>query len=309
MKCIRPKLGVQGGSKKQRAQPVSNSEMGTLDGAILMGGVSTGGADFVVVFCKQFLDFRMVVEFTALIKEDILVGTSRAVVFEEVSQPSHRSSFGDSGVTMEAACVMIGNQDPSGFTIEANKFSLALLVSGAGAGEGEVDGEALVCPGGCLGCVRTSRLLGHLSLDADWAFIKDGISSRELGDTLDGVVGIVQVIITGMPKALVPEKSFRLCLEGMDGGGLVDEVVPGDLRELRRHGCQLGQEGGVLFHLMLMDSLVMCRGASCIERWIGSPQGMNGPFLEGGGVAGSGQRTSSIKVRWNDGLGVAVATG
>ena len=65
----------------------------------------------------------------------------------------------------------------------------------------------------------------------------------------------------------------------------------------------------IVHQLVLMDGLVMCGGASCIERRIRSPQGMNGPFLEGGGVAGSGQRISSIKVRWNDGLGVAVATG
>ena len=103
VKSIGPKLGFQGGTKQERAQPIANVEMRAFDRAILMGGVGTGGADFAVAFSKQFLDFRVVVKFTALVKEDILARALGGMIFQEVAEPMNRSAFRDPSITMFAA--------------------------------------------------------------------------------------------------------------------------------------------------------------------------------------------------------------
>ena len=156
-----------------------------------------------------------------MIEENILVRAVRAVVLEEVTQPVDWGSFGDTCVTMEAAGVVVCNQDPSCFTIEANKFCLALLVSRASPGEREINGETLVGTCRCFGSVGTSGMFCHLGLDANRAGIEDRVGTGEFGNTLDSLVGIVEAVVTWVPKALVPEKSLGLSFQGIDRGGLV----------------------------------------------------------------------------------------
>jgi len=63
-------------------------------------GISTGRSDVVSKSGEELVHFRIVVELTALVHEDIFTRTSRSVFLEEVSEPVDRRGFGDPCVAM-----------------------------------------------------------------------------------------------------------------------------------------------------------------------------------------------------------------
>ena len=97
---------------------------------------------------------------------------------------------------------------------------------------------------GCSsGGVGTSGFLGLLGTDASGALVQDRVHVLELGDTFDMLVGVVQIVITGMAKALVPEKALRSSLDGSKGGVFVDVIVEVNGMKCIWDFLHLGTEG------------------------------------------------------------------
>ena len=128
--------------------------MSTFNRTILVRGIGTSGADNILVLLEELANFRVVVKFTTLVKEDILVLAFRGVGGEECIQPINGRSFGDAGITMHHPGEMVSNKNPTSFTIETNKVSLSSGIFGLGSREGKVDGETLVRLSGRAGPVE-----------------------------------------------------------------------------------------------------------------------------------------------------------
>ena len=71
--------------------------MGTLDGAILVGGIGTSGIHSVVEFLKKGNNERVFVKFTALVKDDVFVVDVRRVLGEPGVEPVEGGTLGDTG--------------------------------------------------------------------------------------------------------------------------------------------------------------------------------------------------------------------
>ncbi len=55
-----------------------------------------------------------------------------------------------------------------------------------------------------------------LRLDAGRALVQDRSPMGELGHSVNMLVGVVQVVVTGMTKTLMPKKAFSGDTEGVD---------------------------------------------------------------------------------------------
>ena len=83
--------------------------------------------------------------------------------------------------------------------------------------EREVDRETLKGYRGCARTILTCRFLRLLGLSTSGALVENRVFMVELRHSFDVLVCMEQIIITWMPKTLMPEKSFSLSLNGLDG--------------------------------------------------------------------------------------------
>ena len=201
---IWPKFCIKVGAKEEGSNAIGNGEMGAFDGSILVGGVGTGGTDVVAKSCKKFSNFGVVEKFTTLVQKNIFVCTLRGMILEETAEPMKGESFGDTGVTVETTSEVIRNDDPTGLSIYAKIVFLTCLVFRFYAGKGGINRKALVWSSGNTSGVRTGSFLCLLSLDTGGAIVKDWVGLVKLGNTFDMFMGIVEVVVGGMPKAVMP---------------------------------------------------------------------------------------------------------
>ena len=66
----------------------------------------------------------------------------------------------------------------------------------------------------------------------------------ELGDSLDVLVGVVEVVVTGVTQPLVPQESFSGSTNLVDGGALLNEFMEGQAMELLGNSIQFGTQLG-----------------------------------------------------------------
>ena len=125
------------------------------------------------------------------------------------------------------ACEVISDKYPTGFAVEADIVFAALLVLGFGTREGEVNGEALVGLGSSASGVVTGSFLGLFGTNAGGTLVEDGVHVFELGNTFDMFVCVVQVVVAGVSKAMVPQEAFSGGANGIDRGILLDVFVEG----------------------------------------------------------------------------------
>lgn len=59
-------------------------------------------------------------------------------------------------------------------------------------------------------------MFGLFGSDARGALVKDGVSMKEFGNTVDVFMCVVEVLIGGMAEALMPKESFRSGFYGED---------------------------------------------------------------------------------------------
>ena len=98
------------------------------------------------------------------------------------------------------ASKMVSNENPRGLTIEANEVRTTSLILGRHTRKGEINGKTLVRASSNLDRIRTSRCLGLLELDAGRTLVNHrvlGLISK-LGNTVDSLVGMIQIFLTGM---------------------------------------------------------------------------------------------------------------
>ena len=100
---------------------------------------------------------------------------------------------------------MVSNEESGGLTIEANEVRTTSLIVGCHNGEGEINEKSLIRAGSSFDRVRTSRRLGLLGLDADGTLVNHRVlvDISKLGDTINGLVSIIQILIAGMAQTLV----------------------------------------------------------------------------------------------------------
>mmetsp|Transcript_20761 Transcript_20761/g.57389 ORF Transcript_20761/g.57389 Transcript_20761/m.57389 type:complete len:267 (+) Transcript_20761:1422-2222(+) len=139
VESIRPEFCIEIGADEHGTNSVSHGEMSTFDGAILVGGIGTSGANVIAMFGKQGLNVRIVVEFATLVEENIFVGAVRSMVFEKMIEPVDGGGFRETGIAVEAASEMIGDENPTGFAVEAFVVKSALVILGTDARERKVD--------------------------------------------------------------------------------------------------------------------------------------------------------------------------
>ena len=87
MERIRPEFDVEIGTVKERADGISDSKMRAFNRAVLIGGVGTCGAHFVFEALEETADFRVMVEFSALVQVDVLTRRTGRMVLEKVLKP------------------------------------------------------------------------------------------------------------------------------------------------------------------------------------------------------------------------------
>ena len=100
MERLGPKLDREIGTQQKSSNGVSYHKVAAFNWSILIRGISTSGSDVVSKSGEELAHFRIVVELTALVHEDIFARTSRSVFLEEVSEPVDRRGFGDPCVAM-----------------------------------------------------------------------------------------------------------------------------------------------------------------------------------------------------------------
>ncbi len=101
---------------------------------------------------------------------------------------------------------MVRNENVSCLTIETLvRSSTCLVVFGALTGEGEIDGESLPWYGGfASGRMGTERRFLQLGCNADGAGVKDWVGVLEGRNTINVLVGSIEIGIAWVGKALVP---------------------------------------------------------------------------------------------------------
>ena len=279
---------------------VSNSEMSTFNGSILVGGVSASWTDLIVVLLEEFLDFQITVQFPSLIHVDVFVRTTRRVVCKEVVKPLEGRSLGDASVANVATGEVVGDQDPTCFTIETKVVFNTFTVFGLGTREQEVDRETLKRDLCSHGGMLTSRLLALFGLDARRTLLEDRIMMFELGDAFDIVVGVEEVVITRMSQALMPEKTFSSSFDLVDGSAVLNVVMKGNLVMGDREVTEIAAEIGVFMFLVSVDVLDGSAFTGGFEIGIGRECKVKGVEWGSSGVV-------CIKDRGNKGHGISFA--
>jgi hypothetical protein len=100
---------------------------------------------------------------------------------------------------------MIRKENVTRLAIESTVRGGTSLVFGSLSSEGEVDGDALPRYSGFASGMVAGRGLLQFRCNAGGTGVKDGVSALEGRNTIDVLVGSIEVSIAGMSKALVPE--------------------------------------------------------------------------------------------------------
>ena len=217
--------------------------MATFHRAILVRGIGTGRAEFVAKACEELLNVRVVEQLTTLVKEDILVTGAGGMFLEEMAKPVNGCSFGDAGVAMFHAGEVVGDEDPACFAIETQVVLFTGRVLGFLSSKGKINGKALVGFLSSAGGVGTSSFFSLFSTNTGGALIQDWVHVLELGDPFDMFVGVVQVVIAGMAKALMPEEAFGRSFDSSEGGVLVNVLMEVNVMKFIGDLFHLGPEG------------------------------------------------------------------
>jgi hypothetical protein len=122
MEGIRPELGRKIGTAKHGTQGITNSLMGTLAGAILMGGSRGSGLNKVSRILKQLHNFLTTTQVATLIQANILVGhISRETMKDKPTiKKVQRRSLVAEALAIQGATVMISDEAVTSLTIETN---------------------------------------------------------------------------------------------------------------------------------------------------------------------------------------------
>ena len=80
--------------------------------------------------------------------------------------------------------------------------------------------------------IGASRFLGLLGSDTSRALIENRCHLLEFGNTLDKLVGMVEIVVTGMAKALMPKETFSLSTDDRHWSGRLYVLVERELVEL-----------------------------------------------------------------------------
>jgi hypothetical protein len=252
-----PKTGTKSRTSEHGTEGIANGLVSPFNGSVLMGRVGASGVDGVIKFFKKRDDEGVAIEFPSLVEDSIFVVNVRRVFGKPGAKPVERGTFGDTGGAGEERSGMISDENVTGFTIVTGVGPLALEILGLLSSESKINAEALVGDSGLTRGIVTSGLFSEFGSEADGALIKDGVMVLELRNTINVMVGVVQVFIAGVAETLVPEESFGTGSEAMGNESRVQrgqegKVVPkgmdgaimggGVRRERRRGGNVEGEE-------------------------------------------------------------------
>ena len=100
---------------------------------------------------------------------------------------------------------MICKENITRLAVESTVRGGTSLVFGSLSSEGKVDGDALPRYSGFSSGMVAVRGLLQFCCNAGGAGVKDGVCTLEGRNTINVLVGSIEVSIAGMSKALVPE--------------------------------------------------------------------------------------------------------
>ena len=80
-----PEFDIKSSTLKESTNMITNRFVSTFDGSILIGQICPSWMDLVVPVGKDILDIRIGPELSTLIKQDILIFTSRTVLEKKMS--------------------------------------------------------------------------------------------------------------------------------------------------------------------------------------------------------------------------------
>jgi hypothetical protein len=85
VECIRPELDGKVRADEKRAYGVSDGAVSAFDGAVLVGCVGASGVDIVSELFEKCRDFRVVIQFTTLVEENVFVGAGGRMLGKKVA--------------------------------------------------------------------------------------------------------------------------------------------------------------------------------------------------------------------------------
>ena len=114
--------------------------MSPLNRTILVRSICTGNTNVIAISLEESSNFRIAIQFSSLVKNDIFVRALGVMGIKEMSEPVYRGSLRNSCVSMVASRKMVNHNDPTGLTMNTCVIILTRFVFGFKAREGEVDG-------------------------------------------------------------------------------------------------------------------------------------------------------------------------
>lgn len=199
------------------------------------------------------------------------------------------SSFRNACVTKLHAREVIANENPAGLAVEPKEIRGARDIFGGDTSEGEVDRKALKGDGCCTGRMRTRGSFGLFGSNASGADIKDRIKMFEFGDTRDVFVGVVEVIVTWVTQALVPEKAFCFLTNGKNRRVVKKILAEGEAFKWDREVFEVGLKvvgGSATMNINSRDGVAFTIGKKgrVLRRNFGKRRGAMERKQEGKGV-------------------------
>lgn len=175
---------------------------------------------------EKTTNLGIVVEFASLIKEDILARNTRGDALEPMIEPSNRSTFGNLWSTVESSSGVICYENIAGFTIETLVGFGTSGVFGLLAGEGKIIERP---------CQMAGSTFLEFHKNANGTLFKDRIVMGKARDTVYMLMCIIEIIVTGVAKTLVPKKAFGWNMETMESEFLDDTRTSRGGRVGRKH--------------------------------------------------------------------------
>jgi hypothetical protein len=114
---------------------------------------------------------------------------------------------------------MISEQDVAGLTIETAIRCSTSLVLRALTSESEVNGDALQRNGRFASGVSARRRFLEFGSMADGAGVENRVGTFEMRNAVNMLVRSIEIRITWVTKALVPQKAFGRSAVAAEGGG------------------------------------------------------------------------------------------
>jgi len=276
VESIRPELDIKISTNKHGSDGIGNSEVAAFHRSILIGGIGTRGSHIITEAFEEFNHFRVMEELAALVKVHILARTGGGMALKEMPKPVDRCRFGDASVPILSAGEVIGNEDPTGFAIQTNIIFGALCIFGLRTGEREVNREALERLCGSASGVGPCWFFLLLCTNACGALIQDGFHVFKLGDALDMLVGIIEIIVARVSQSLVPQHALGSSPDGIDRGTSLNVLMKwqrvehsrcrfkfmSELGKLRLLVDEDAEEGS----LLTLSSELRVGGNSCTRR-------------------------------------------